>query len=175
MKQFNFETKDLITKNEKFIDDIYAKRDIKMFSLFFNKTNIHNDNIKDKSRFLYEEFFDYENINSDINLKSSNPNYELKENNENKNLTKKEKAIKDKNETSEILKIDYNLALKISEIGKEPLASFDIMDKVYIELDNIILDLFQKKEKIEDDKFLRMINTVEEKEGKDENKIVLEA
>jgi len=163
MKQFNFETKDLITRNEKFIDDIYAKRDIKMFSLFFNKTNIHNDNIKDKSRFLYEEFFDYENINSDINLKSSNQNYELKENNENKNLTKKEKAIKDKNETSEILKIDYNLALKISEIGKEPLASFDIMDKVYIELDNIILDLFQKKEKIEDDKFLRMINTVEEK------------
>ena len=43
------------------------------------------------------------------------------------------------------------------------MASFDIMDKVYIELDNIILDLFQKKEKIEDDKFLRMINTVEEK------------
>ena len=31
-----------------------------MFSLYFNKTN----NNKNKNKFLFEEFFDYENINS---------------------------------------------------------------------------------------------------------------
>ena len=60
LKHFNFESKDLIIKNEKYIDDIYTKRDIKMFGLYFNKTN----NNKDKTRFLYENFLDYENINS---------------------------------------------------------------------------------------------------------------
>ena len=151
IKQFNFESKDLLLKNEKFIDNIFTKRDIKMFNLYFNKTN----NNKDKNRFLSEEFFDFENINE------SNSNNEIKEN-ENNNIIKKNKTNKE-NETAEILKIDYILAEKLNQIGKEPMMQFDIMDNEYIELDNIILDLIQKKEKIDNEKFLQIINLIEVK------------
>ena len=151
VKHFNFESKDLIAKNEKYIDDIYTKRDIKMFNLYFNKTN----NNKDKSRFLYEEFFDFENFNA------PNSNIELKENNS-KSQNNSEKAQKE-NEASEVLKLDYNLCLKISQMGKEKLINFDFKNKEYIELDNIISNLMLKDNKIEDDKFLRIMHLVEEK------------
>ena len=151
IKHFNFESKDLITKNEKYIDDIYTKRDIKMFSLYFNKTN----NNKEKSRFLYEEFYDYENINS------QNTNIELNKN-DNKNKIKNSKSLKE-NEASEILKIDFNLAQALNQIGEENIAYFDIMDKEYIELDNIIIELIHNKEKISDEKFLYIMKVVEEK------------
>ena len=151
IKHFNFETKDLIIKNEKFIDNIFTKRDIKMFSLYFNKTN----NNKDKNRFLCEEFFDFENISESIS------NNEIKEN-DNNNMSKNYKINKE-NEISEILKIDYILAQKLYQIGKEPMMIFDIMDNEYIELDNIILDLIQKKEKIDNEKFLQIINLIEVK------------
>ena len=151
IKHLNFESKDLIAKNEKYIDDIYTKRDIKMFSLYFNKTN----NNKDKSRFLYEEFFDFENINS------PDPNIELKES-DTKNKIESEKSAKE-NESSEILKLDYNLCLKLSQIGKELLINFDSMNQEFVELDNIISNLILSEQKIDDDKFLRIINIVEEK------------
>ena len=153
IKHFNFESKDLILKNEKYIDDIFTKRDIKMFSLYFNKTN----NNKDKSRFLFEEFFDYENINSPNQNISSNQN-------ENKNQIQKSKSSKE-NKITDILEIDFSLAQALYQIGKENLEFFDIIDKEYIELDNIILDLIENKEKIADENFLYMIKLVEEKDN----------
>ena len=153
IKHFNFESKDLILKNEKYIDDIFTKRDIKMFSLYFNKTN----NNKDKSRFLFEEFFDYENINS------PNQNISLNQN-ENKNQIQKSKNSKE-NKITDILEIDFSLAQALYQIGKENLEFFDIIDKEYIELDNIILDLIENKEKIADENFLYMIKLVEEKDN----------
>ena len=152
IKQFNFESKELLLKNEKFIDNIFTKRDIKLFNLYFNKTN----NNKDNNRFICEEFFDFENINE------SNSNNEIKENENNNNIIKKNKINKE-NEASEIMKIDYILAEKMNQIGKEPMMQFDIMDNEYIELDNIILDLIQKKEKIDNEKFLQIINLIEVK------------
>ena len=148
IKHLNFETKDLITKNEKYIDDIYTKRDIKMFNLYFNKTN----NNKDKTRFLYEEFLDFENINS------PDSNIALKES-DTKNKIQNEKE----NDTFEILKLDYNLCQKINQIGKENLFTFDSMNSEFVILDNIISNLLLKDQKIEDDKFLRIMNLVEEK------------
>ena len=153
IKHFNFESKDLILKNEKYIDNIFTKRDIKMFSLYFNKTN----NNKDKSRFLFEEFFDYENINSPNQNISSNQN-------ENKNQIQKSKSSKE-NKITDILEIDFSLAQALYQIGKENLEFFDIIDKEYIELDNIILDLIENKEKIADENFLYMIKLVEEKDN----------
>ena len=151
VKHFNFESKDLIAKNEKYIDDIYTKRDIKMFNLYFNKTN----NNKEKTRFLYEDFFDFENINV------PNSNIELKQNN-NKNQEQSERIVKE-SEASEILKIDYNLCLKLNQIGNEPLLDFDFMNTGFTELDNIVSNLILKDTKIEDEKFLQIISLVEEK------------
>ena len=151
LKHFNFESKDIILKNEKFIDDIYTKRDIKMFSLYFNKTN----NNKDKTRFLYEEFFDYENINS------IDTNIELKQNDDRNNMNKVQ--ILKENKISDILEIDFNLAQTLYQIGKSNSEFYVIDDKECLELDNIIADLIQNKEKIADEKFLFIIKLVEEK------------
>ena len=151
IKHFNFESKDSIEKNEKFIDDIYTKRDIKMFNLCFNKIN----NNKDKNRFIYEEFLDFENINS------SNSNIELKEN-DTKNIILNEASQKE-NDVSEIIKLDYNLCQILNEIGKEPIINNKSLNKDFMELNNAISELILKEKKIEDDKFLRIISIVEEK------------
>ena len=58
LNQYNSEAKDCLQKNLKYIDDIFSKRDTKMFSIYFNKTN----NNKEHNRFIFEEFFDLENI-----------------------------------------------------------------------------------------------------------------
>jgi len=152
IKHFNFETNDSLKKNEKFIDDIFTKRDIKMFTLYFNKTN----NNKDKTRFLYEEFFDFENNLNNIEIKETEKQEKIKE--------EKGKKNKKENDVSEIIKIDFNLALKINEMGKEPLIDNESMDNnEFIELDNIIFNLINRDEKIADEKFVRIISTVEEK------------
>ena len=90
IKQYNSESKECLTKNDKYIDDILSKRDNKLFSLYFSKAN----NDKDRTRFLYEEFFDLENIkttktNPELNEKDkinkSNPFIKLFNHNNNIN------------------------------------------------------------------------------------------
>ena len=149
IKEFNVEEKESINKNEKYIDEIYVKRDLKLFTIFFNRVN----NNKDKSRFLYEEFLDFENFNTVQNKKISG---ELKSNNkENENANSIDNDIKD------IDKIDFQLAKQIVELGKDPFIDIDTMDNEFIELDNIIFNLIQRDEKIDDEKFLRIINYVD--------------
>ena len=49
-------------------------------------------------------------------------------------------------------------------MGKEPLIDNESMDNnEFIELDNIIFNLINRDEKIADEKFVRIISTVEEK------------
>ena len=151
IKHFNFESKDSIEKNEKYIDDIFTKRDIKMFNLYFNKIN----NDKDKNRFLYEEFLDFENINS------SDSNNELKENNSNNEIINE--TSQKENDTSEIIKLDLNLCQIINEIGKDKMVNNNSLNKELVEIDNIISNLILKEKKIEDDKFLKVMNFVQEK------------
>ena len=152
IKQYNLETKDCIIKNEKYIDDIFPKRDCKMFSLVFNKTN----NNKDRTRFLYEEFLDFEN------MKISKQNDELKEKEKTNNDIKDKKNEKE-TDIAEIIKLNYDLALIVNKIGKEPLIDANTMDNDFIELDNILFNLIHRDEKLADEKYIRIISTVEGK------------
>ena len=152
-KLFNYESKDCITKNEKYIDDVFTKRDIKMFALYFNKTN----NNPDKSRFLYEEFYDFENFK---NLQSAND--DLTKSNS-MNNSEKEKNNNKVMDISNIISIDNKMALNLTEIGKERLIPSNTLNNELKELKNIISDIIKKDDKIADEKFLYIINTVEEK------------
>ena len=95
-------------ENKGLMEKAYSiKRDLKMFNYFFN--HINN---KEKSRFQYEEFLDFENFNTVQNKKISG---ELKSNNkENENANSIDNDIKD------IDKIDFQLAKQIVELGKDP-------------------------------------------------------
>ena len=167
IKEYNSQEIELIKKDEKFLDEIYVKRDLKMFSLYFNKIN----NDKDKSRFLYEEFYDYENF--DKASSSSEHSGEMNNNNKQKNeniINDIEQKDLDKKDLD---KIDIHLAAKIIELGKEPLIDTKTMDNEFMELYNIIFNLIHRDEKIDDDKFLRLINYVYGNEESSKNFIYL--
>ena len=154
LKKYNSEEKDCIIKNENYIDDIFSKRDIKMFLLFFNKMN----NNKDHTRFLYEEFFDFENI------KTPKTNDELKEKTESSKDNKSKKNKKENNnDINDIINLKNDLCLRIMGMGKEPLIDANTMDNEFIELDNILFNLINRDEKLADEKYVRIINTVEGK------------
>ena len=150
IKELNFENKEYISRNEKYIDDIFIKRDIKMFSIFFN----HFDD-KTRTRFLKEEFLDFDN--SQNKTESDNTINEINEINENP------KSINIDNDIKEIGKIDYRIALRMINLGKEPLIDIDTMDSDFIEIDSIIFNLIQRDEKIDDEKFISIINFIGEK------------
>lgn len=154
LKQYNSETKDCLINNAKYIDDIFSKRDTKMFSIYFNKTN----NNKEHQRFLYEEFFDFENI------KAPKENQEINENPELKKEIKSKKSKKENNDdVTDIMKLKYDLCLQIINMGKEPLIDANTMDNEFIELDNILFNLINRDEKLADEKYVRIISTVEGK------------
>ena len=161
IKSFNIENKESITKNEKLMNDIYIKRDLKMFTNFFN--HINN---KEKSRFLYEEFLDFENFNIAQN-KNETDNNNTKASDNSKNV------INDTDDINEIAKIDINLALKINGLGKEPFIDVDTMDNEFIELDSIIFNLIKRDEKIDNEKFVRIVNYVDGKADGCQNFIYL--
>ena len=152
IKQYNLESKESLMKNDKYLDDIYTKRDSKLFSLYFNKSN----NNKDRTRFLYEEFFDYENF------KTPKKKTEL---NEKDKLNKEIKKQKPKKEIdiNDIMNVNNDIALIVLNIGKEVLIKSETMDNEFIELDNIIFNLINRDEKLADEKYIRIISTVEGK------------
>ena len=149
IKEFNFENKEYISRNEKYIDDIFIKSDIKKFSIFFN----HLDD-KARTRFLKEEFLDFDNSQK---IESDNTINEINEINEN------QKNINCDNDIKEIGKIDYRTALQMINLGKEPLIDIDTMDTDFIEIDSIIFNLIHRDEKIDDEKFISIINFIGEK------------
>ena len=153
IKQYNSESKDCLLKNDKYLDDIYTKRDSKLFSLYFNKSN----NNKDRTRFLYEEFFDFENFKTPKTSTGLNDKDKLN----NKEL-KKQKA-KTENDINDIMNVNNDIAQIVLNIGKEPLIDSNTMDNEFIELDNIIFNLINRDEKLADEKYIRIISTVEGK------------
>ena len=153
IKQYNSESKDCLLKNDKYLDDIYTKRDSKLFSLYFNKSN----NNKDRTRFLYEEFFDFENFKTPKTCTGINDKDKLN----NKEL-KKQKA-KTENDINDIMNVNNDIAQIVLNIGKEPLIDSNTMDNEFIELDNIIFNLINRDEKLADEKYIRIISTVEGK------------
>ena len=167
IKEYNSNEAELIKKNEKSLDDIYVRRDLKMFSLCFNRIN----NNKDRSRFLYEEFYDYENIDKTTSNNNtsvdSNKNSKQKTENISNDIEKKELDKKD------LDKIDIKLAKKILELGEKPFIDTKTMDNELMELYNIIFNLIYRDEKIDDDKVLRLINYVDGKEECSKNFIYL--
>ena len=148
IKEFNIENKESIARNEKYIDEIYIKRDLKLFTIYFNRINN-----KEKNRFFYEEFLDYENVNINQNKNISGENKNSQNNDTNNNIND--------NDVKDIEKIDLKLATQIIELGQEPFIDIDTMDNEFIELDNIIFNLIQRDEKIDDEKFLRIVNFVD--------------
>ena len=148
IKDLNLENQKSILKNDKYIDEIYVKRDLKLFSIYFNRIN----NNKEKSRFLYEEFLDFENFN---NIQNKSNSSEINKNN-NDNINN----IND-NDSKDIEKINYKLASQIISLGDKRFIEIDTMDNNFIELDNIIFNLIRRDEKIDDEKFLRIINYVD--------------
>ena len=151
IKQYNLESKESLMKNDKYLDDIYTKRDSKLFSLYFNKSN----NNKDRTRFLYEEFFDFD-------FKTPKKKAEL---NEKDKLNKEIKKQKPKKEIdiNDIMNVNNDIALIVLNIGKEVLIKSETMDNEFIELDNIIFNLINRDEKLADEKYIRIISTVEGK------------
>ena len=150
IKEFNFENKEYISRNEKYIDDIFIKRDIKIFSNYFN----HLDE-KARTRFLKEEFLDYDN--SQNKIESDNIINEINE------ISESPKSINNDNGIKEIEKIDYKISLQMVNLGKEPLIDIETMDSEFIEIDSIISNLIQREEKIDDEKFISIINFIGEK------------
>ena len=100
IKDLNLENQKSILKNDKYIDEIYVKRDLKLFSIYFNRIN----NNKEKSRFLYEEFLDFENFN---NIQNKNNSGEINKNNNDNSNNVNDNYIK------YISKIDFILASQI--------------------------------------------------------------
>ena len=152
LKQYNSESKDSLIKNDKYLDDIYTKRDNKLFSLYFNKSN----NNKDRTRFLYEEFFDFENF------KTGKTNTQLNEKDKLNKDIKKQK-LKKEIDINDIMNVNNDIALIVLNIGKEILIESDTMDNEFIELDNIIFNLINRDEKLADEKYIRIISTIEGK------------
>lgn len=151
IKEFNFENKEYISRNEKYIDDIFVKRDSKMFSIYFS----HSDE-KVKTRFLKEEFLDFDNSQNKSESEKNNSS-EINE------IIENSKNINNDTDIKEIEKIDYKNALQMIELGKEPFIDIDTMDNEFIKIDNIIFNLIQRDEKIDDEKFITMINFLDEK------------
>ena len=157
LNQYNSEAKESLIKNLKYINDIFTKRDTKMFSIYFNKTN----NNKEHNRFLFEEFFDLENIKTPkTNNEISDGKEEL---NKNKDINLKKNKKEDENDINDIKKLNYDLCATIFEIGKKPLIDANTMDNEFLELDNIIFNLINRDEKLADEKYVRIISTVEGK------------
>lgn len=149
IKEFNLETQKSTKTNNNYIDEMYVKRDLKLFSIFFNRINN-----KDKNRFLIEEFLDFENFNETQNKNNSGEILKNKSNNENVN------NIYD-NDIKDIEKIDYKLASEIISLGENRFIEIETMDNEFIELDNIIFNLIKRDEKIDNEKFLRILNYVD--------------
>ena len=153
-KQLYIELKESVSKIEKYVDNINIRRDMNLFDIRFN----HLMNTKEKTRFIFEEFLDYENLVTKIGNK----------NEKNNKISHNSNIINDDN----IMELgtdksDYSKAILISNLGKNALIEQDTMDNEYLELDNIIYNLLHKNVKIDDDKFLRIMDFVDDNKGGD--------
>ena len=148
-KQINIEGKESLSKIEKYVDNINIRRDMNLFDIRFN----HLMNTREKTRFIFEEFLDYENFVNKTGNKTERKN-SIKDNS---NIISDDNILELGTDQS-----DYFKAILISNLGKNTLIDQDTMDNEYLELDNIIFNLLRKDVKIDDDKFLRIMDFVDD-------------
>ena len=153
-KKVYLEGKDSIDKIKNYIDNINVRRDLNFFDIRFN----YLTNTKEKTRFIFEEFLDYENLVNKTGNKIDKKNTI----NDNSKINIDENTMEIGSEKS-----DYDKAFIISNLGKKSLIDRDTMSNEYLELDNIIFNLLRKDVKLDDDKITRIMDFVDDKKKVD--------
>ena len=137
--------KESITKIEAYTQEINIKRDLKTFRQDYN-FYINKDNTKVYKRFILEEFLDY-----DYAIESN-------ENSDNKKPKNNLNIIINNNENNDQ---EFERAQNILHLGEKLFLDLDLLNEKGKQINEIIVNLLTNKEKIEDNKFLEIINYIE--------------
>ena len=134
-----------IKKIESFREEINIKRDIKTFRQDFN-FYINKDNTKVYKRFILEEFLDYDYV------------IENSENSDNKKPKNNLNIVINNNENSDQ---EFDRAKALLHLGESLFLDLDLLNEKGKEINEIIDNLLNNKDKIENDKVLEIINYIE--------------
>ena len=137
--------KESITKIEAYTQEINIKRDLKTFRQDYN-FYINKDNTKVYKRFILEEFLDYDYV------------IESNENSDNKMPKNNLNIIINNNENNDQ---EFERAQNILHLGEKLFLDLDLLNEKGKQINEIIVNLLTNKEKIEDNKFLEIINYIE--------------
>ena len=137
--------KESITKIEAYTQEINIKRDLKTFRQDYN-FYINKDNTKVYKRFILEEFLDYDYV------------IEANENSDNKKPKNNLNIIINNNENNDQ---EFERAQNILHLGEKLFLDLDLLNEKGKQINEIIVNLLTNKEKIEDNKFLEIINYIE--------------
>ena len=137
--------KESITKIEAYTQEINIKRDLKTFRQDYN-FYINKDNTKVYKRFILEEFLDYDYVIED------------NENSDNKKPKNNLNIIINNNENNDQ---EFERAQNILHLGEKLFLDLDLLNEKGKQINEIIVNLLTNKEKIEDNKFLEIINYIE--------------
>ena len=137
--------KESITKIEAYTQEINIKRDLKTFRQDYN-FYINKDNTKVYKRFILEEFLDYDYV------------IESNENSDNKKPKNNLNIIINNNENNDQ---EFERAQNILHLGEKLFLDLDLLNEKGKQINEIIVNLLTNKEKIEDNKFLEIINYIE--------------
>ena len=137
--------KESITKIEAYTQEINIKRDLKTFRQDYN-FYINKDNTKVYKRFILEEFLDYDYVIED------------NENSDNKKPKNNLNIIINNNENNDQ---EFERAQNILHLGEKLFLDLDLLSEKGKQINEIIVNLLTNKEKIEDNKFLEIINYIE--------------
>lgn len=135
-----------VNKVELIRADINTKRDARQFRQDFNFYSTKFSKVKEEKRFILEEFLDY-----DYSITNSeNPNKKISGNNLN---------IKQNNDDGE--DVEYNRAKLMLNLGEKKFVDFENLNQKGKEINDIIINLLTKENKIEDKEFFEIINYIE--------------
>ena len=137
--------KESITKIEAYTQEINIKRDLKTFRQDYN-FYINKDNTKVYKRFILEEFLDYDYVIED------------NENSDNKKPKNNLNIIINNNENNDQ---EFERAQNILHLGEKLFLDLDLLNEKGKQINEIIVNLITNREKIEDNKFLEIINYIE--------------
>ena len=137
--------KESITKIEAYTQEINIKRDLKTFRQDYN-FYINKDNTKVYKRFILEEFLDYDYV------------IEANENSDNKKPKNNLNIIINNNENNDQ---EFERAQNILHLGEKLFLDLDLLNEKGKQINEIIVNLITNREKIEDNKFLEIINYIE--------------
>ena len=135
-----------VNKVELIRGDINTKRDARQFRQDFNFYSTKFSMVKEEKRFILEEFLDY-----DYSITNSeNPNKKTSGNNLN---------IKQTNDDGE--DAEFNRAKLMLNLGEKRFVDFENLNQKGKEINDIIINLLTKENKIEDKEFFEIINYIE--------------